>query len=71
MVKTIAIDTLPDDFPEEFTFRDLNSWIENIGETNCIGMTLKQEMWYRFLLRPEDQLPRTVTFRGIPIIVIE
>lgn len=71
MVKTIEIDALPDDFPEEFTFRELNEWYKRTLPRGYIGMTFKQESWYRFLLRPEEQLPSMVTFRGLPIVVVD
>lgn len=64
-----SIKFLPPDFPEEYTFRHLNEWFAENNPTVYIGMSLRQEMWYRFLLRPEYQLPAIVTFRGLPIIV--
>lgn len=70
-MKTIEIDALPSDFPEEYTFRDLNEWYVRTGEPRYIGMTLKQEMWYRNLLTPEFITQRVVTYRGVPIIVTD
>lgn len=67
MVKQIPITFLTN----EYSFRDLNEWFEHAGPMDYIGMTLKQEMWYRFLLTPEQQLPKIVTFRGVPIIIVE
>ena len=71
MVKIIEIDALPSDFPKEYTFRDLNEWYHRAGHPEYIGMTLEQEMWYRNLLYPHCILPPVVTFRGVPIIVVE
>lgn len=64
------VKNIPTTFPKEFTFADLNEWLKSAGPMDYIGMTLDQEMWYRFLLHPEAQLPKVVTFRGIPIVVI-
>lgn len=65
----MTIKHLPEDFPAEFTFRDLNEWFAKNQPVEYIGMTLRQEMWYRFLLTAKEQMPRTVVFRGVPVIV--
>lgn len=62
---------IPSTLPKEFSFRDLNEWFKEAHPMDYIGMTLEQEMWYRNLLYPHCILPPVVTFRGVPIIVVE
>lgn len=59
---------LPKDF-EQFTLGELNEWFIKTKPTHSIGMTLKQEMYYRYLLTPEYSAGRFVTFRGLPIYI--
>ena len=58
---------IPKNFKKEYTLRELSCWFKENYPLSLIEMTIDQEMWYRELLPPEYQIPRSVTFRGVII----
>ena len=62
---------IPRDFPAEFTLKNLADWFVQNEPMRYIGMTAKQEQWYRNLFPPQNMLPAVMTFHGVPVIIYD